>query len=100
MLMVGLINGCGACGGFWKFFRPPHHSFFKNECNLHDKHYDIGGNRIDRKIADLILYNNMQKNVKIYFKGRKPISRFWFLILCKCYYLGVRIFGFSNFKYN
>ena len=99
--MVGFTkNGCGACSGFWQFFRPPHSRFFKKECDQHDEAYNTGGNWIDRKIADLKLLNAMSKTVRIYFQNRKPISRIWFLFLCWCYYAGVRIFGKSNFQNN
>ena len=93
-------NGCGACSGFWKWFRPPHYKFFKEECNRHDLAYDIGGNRIDRKIADLILYRDMIKLVKEYFYKRKPLSKLWYLILCKVYYIGVRLGGWLSFNYK
>ena len=88
-----IANGCGTCGGFWRWFKPPHYKFFNTACYLHDKHYDIGGNRIDRKIADLILYRDMIKLVKKYFYKRKPLSKLWYLILCRVYYIGVRLGG-------
>ena len=59
-----IVNSCGTCGGLFKFLKPPHPKFFKEQCNIHDKHYNTGGNRIDRKIADLILYRDMIKLVK------------------------------------
>lgn len=93
-------NGCGACGGFWRWFKPPHHNFFKNECNVHDSLYNIGGNSIDRLVADLILLNNMIKKVSLYFYKRKPISRYWYYLLCISYYIAVRIVGFTLFNYK
>ena len=95
----GNVNGCGACSGFLKWFKPPHSKFFKVQCNQHDKAYNLGGIKIDRKIADLILLKNMRIAVNEYFHNRKTFSRIWFLFLCKLYYLGVRIFGASSFNY-
>ena len=94
------INGCGACGGFWKWFKPPHHKFFIGPCNVHDSLYSTGGNRIDRKIADLILLNNMRKLVLTHFKGRKLLSRVWYIVVCYFYYLAVRFIGFTLFNYK
>ena len=70
------------------------------ECDLHDILYDIGGNYIDRKIADLKLLNDMLKNVNKYYYKRKILSKVWFLFLCRLYYIGVRIFGFTQFNYE
>lgn len=94
------VNGCGACSGFWRWFKPPHYKFFKEECDLHDLYYDIGGNYIDRKISDLILLNSMIKNVEQYYHKRKIISKLWFLFICRLYYVGVRAFGFTQFNYK
>jgi len=92
-------EGCGACGGFWKWLKPPHYNFFKNECIIHDRYYDIGGTKEDRQIADLILLRDTKLLVKKHFKGRKPISKHWYLFLCKAYYLAVRLVGSSRFNY-
>ena len=67
------LNGCGACNGFWKWFKPPHHKFFKVQCNIHDISYAIGGQEIDRHIADVKLKYNMKDWVNVYFENRKPI---------------------------
>ena len=97
---IATSNGCGACSGFWRWFKPPHYKFFEKECDLHDILYDIGGNYIDRKIADLILYRDMIKLVKKYFYKRKPLSKLWYLVLCKVYYIGVRLGGWLSFNYK
>lgn len=94
------VNGCGACSGFWRWFKPPHYNFFKVQCNLHDREYDIGGTERDRHIADINLMYNMQYHVNNYFKDRKPFSRRWYIMLCKIYYYGVRIFGKKQFNYG
>ena len=93
-------NGCGACGGFWYWFRPPHHNFFKVQCNIHDIRYSEGGKERERHFADIELYYNMIDYVNEYFKDRKPLSRRWYIMLCKIYYYGVRIFGKSSFNYE
>jgi len=95
-----LVNGCGACKGFFNWFKPPHHNFFKEECNTHDTLYGIGGDEDDRLNADAILLMEMKKKVKNYFLKRKPISRVWYLILCYLYFIGVRLFGKPNFNYE
>lgn len=94
------VNGCGACSGFWKWFKPPHSNFFIEECNQHDIAYNIGGDEKDRKGADLSLFKGMTNSVTLYFHKRKPFSKIWFLTLCWCYYIGVRLFGYSSFNYN
>ena len=93
-------NGCGACNGFWKWLKPPHYNFFKTQCNIHDISYGTGGQEIDRHIADVKLKYNMKDWVKSYFKNRKPISRYWYLFLCNCYYLAVRYFGKKSFNFT
>ena len=35
-----------------------------------------------------------------YFKGRKPSSQLWFVLLSYLYYLAVRAFGRSQFNYK
>ena len=95
-----VVNGCGACGGFWKWFKPPHHNFFRVQCNIHDTMYDNGGTSKDRHIADIILLYNMKDWINVYFEKRKPISRLWYLMLCYIYYLAVRIFGSKQFNYT
>jgi len=93
-------NGCGACGGFWKWFRPPHPKFFERECNKHDILYTLGGDANDRKKADITLFQDMVKKVSSHFHRRKPISRLWFYLICAGYYLGVRIVGHTRFNYK
>ena len=42
---------------------------------------------------------NMPTKNKYYYK-RKILSKVWFLFLCRLYYIGVRIFGFTQFNYE
>ena len=93
-----LNNGCGACGGFWKWFKPPHHNFFKDDCDIHDILYSKGGNFKDRLTADRILLKHMLKRVTNHFYKRKPISRLWFYNICLMYYLAVRVVGITRFN--
>lgn len=93
-------NGCGTCGGFWKWFKPPHYNFFREECNTHDKLYSKGGIWTDRLKADITLLKDMYNKISSHFYKRKIISRYWYYILTLCYYVGVRIFGKPNFKYE
>ena len=87
------VNGCGACSGFWKWFKPPHYKFFKEECNRHDLAYDIGTTKIDRLVADLVLLQDMKVKSKVYYHRRKFISKCWFIILCYIYFIGLRLLG-------
>lgn len=101
--MVGTnqqINGCGACGGFWKFFKPPHKKFFVEECNKHDEAYNIGGSKEQRKQADRDLYFSMIDKSINYYKSRKTISLWWFVTLSLMYYGAVRVFGSKSFNYK
>lgn len=93
-------NGCGACKGFWKWFKPPHHRFYQKDCDKHDYLYNIGGDKYDRKMADYILHQNMVRTTRQHFYKRKWFSKQWFLFLSLCYYIGVRIGGKNNFNYE
>lgn len=94
------VNGCGACSGFWRWFKPPHYKFFNTACYLHNKHYEIGGTSKNRFIADYILLRLMLYTVKRHFKGRKALSKIWYILLCICYFIGVRFVGFTRFNYK
>ena len=94
------MQGCGASGGFWKWFKPPHKNFFKSACIQHDIDYDNGGSELDRHISDIKLKYEMKKMIKNHFYKRKPISRIWYLIITQAYYYGVRLFGKNNFNYE
>lgn len=93
-------NGCGACSGFLRWLRPPHHEFFQQECLLHDELYNMGGTEADRRKADYSLFWDMVQRSCDYFKGRKAGSQTWFIILAYAYYKAVRIFGKSQFNYK
>lgn len=92
-------NGCGACSGFWAWFKPPHPNFFIEDCNKHDLLYDIGGAYKERLNADIQLFQDMLSRVYLYFNKRKPISKLWMYIVCFMYFIAVRIVGFTRFNY-
>ena len=87
------VNGCGACSGFWRWFKPPHYKFFEKECSRHDLAYGIGTTKIDRLVADLILLQDMKVKSKVYYHRRKFISKCWFITLCYIYFIGLRLLG-------
>lgn len=93
-----IYNGCGACSGFWRWLKPPHRSFFVEECNRHDEAYNKGGNEEDRKKADRILYFSMVEKSVAYYKHRKTTGLWWFVTLSLAYYYAVRVFGKQNFN--
>lgn len=93
-------NGCGAMGGIFRFVKPPHHEFFRGECELHDMLYEIGGTSKDRKIADVRLFQDMVRHSTTYFQDRSVRSQMWYITLSFLYYLAVRLFGSSNFRYT
>ena len=93
-------NGCGAMGGIFKFLKPPHHEFFRGECEVHDMLYEMGGTREDRLKADIELFQSMVKRSVTYFKNRSVGSQMWFFTLSYVYYLAVRAFASNRFTYK
>lgn len=69
---------------------------FEACCNIHDEYYNKGGNEIDRKIADVYLYEYMKLDISHLPFWKRPYFHIWALI----YYWAVRIFGkkYFNFK--
>ena len=101
-MMDGLItdntNGCGAMKGFWKFLKPPHRNFFRDECGKHDTAYEIGGTCEDKKKADRELFFNMVRRSVDHFENRKITSLWWFITISFLYYRALRIGGKGNFN--
>ena len=93
-------NGCGACRGFWKWLKPPHKNFFQEVCNAHDKAYEIGGTKQDRKQADKQLFFDMVYKTVDHFRDRKATAMWWFVTLAFLYYLALRIAGKGNFNHK
>lgn len=92
------VNGCGCGSGLLKYFKPPHHEFFKTVCNIHDTAYDVGGNEEDRKKADVWLFRNMIK--KIITSDFSPLKISYFVFIALTYYISVRMFGKKYFNYK
>lgn len=92
---LGLESRCGVCSGFWRWFKPPHYNFFKIPCQIHDYEYDLG---VDRKKADIRLFQNMVEEVLKYYKGRKVTSQYWLISLSFMYYIVVRVMGEKYFN--
>lgn len=93
-------NGCGAMTGVWAWLKPPHHEFFRGQCELHDMLYEIGGSEAARLRADNKLFEDMVAHSVSYFKGRKVGAQVWFICLAYIYYKAVRWFGKSQFNYK
>jgi hypothetical protein len=95
------VNGCGACSGWMKWIKPPHHRFFEKECCLHDELYNAGGTKEDRKKADVRLFEDMVKHSIDHFKPKMRIgAQVWFIVLAYVYYKAVRWFGSKRFNYK
>lgn len=91
---------CGACGGWLKWFRPPHYKFFEDECKLHDDLYDLGGTEVERLEADRTFYFGLVRKSVGYFENRKVWALWWFVTLSYFYYLSVRVGARSRFNYH
>jgi len=88
-----VCNGCGGKGGLVK---PPHHHFFKEECNHHDFNYFLGFLEEHRKKADKQLLEAMYKKVQTL----SWYNRLRYYPWCKLYYIGVRTSGAKYFYYS
>lgn len=82
-----ICNGCGPKG---LFIKPPDF-LFRASCNHHDFNYWVGGNKLQRKKADLQFYLEMLKDA-----GNNKYYKFW----AKSYYRAVRMFGWMFFHYG
>lgn len=59
---------------------------FKEVCNVHDIDYNFGGTEKDRKRADIKLFKGILKKKNI--------------VIAVIYYVAVRAFGWTGYKYN
>lgn len=84
------------CWWEWSWFKPPKAIFFKTSCDKHDEKYEKGGNKIDRKIADIYLLEYMKLDIKRVCIIRRPYFYLWAYI----YYIWVRIWGDKYFNYK
>jgi hypothetical protein len=69
---------------------------FEASCNIHDDYYNKGGNEIDRKIADVYLFEYMKQDIKKLPVIKQPYFYMWVLL----YYWAVRIYGTKYFYYK
>jgi len=86
------MNGCGAKG--WKFDIVPDTIYglrVTDACNIHDVMYAVGETLEDKKVADRVLLNNLERIIKYHTKWR------WLRWLrrqrAKKYYAAVKHFG-------
>jgi len=82
-----ICNGCGSKGGII----PVPEFLFHASCNHHDFQYFIGGNRLQRKKADLQFYREMIRDA-----GHSRYYKFW----AKVYYRAVRWFSAPYFHWG
>lgn len=90
---------CGASRGLLRFFKPPHHQFFRPQCVLHDELYDLGGTEQDRRRADKRLFDDMVRHSIDYFTDR-VVSQWWYITLAFLYWVAVRLFGRQCFNFH
>lgn len=94
------VNGCGCGSGILKYFKPPYAKFFEGCCNAHDVAYDVGGDKQDRKQADIWLYQQMSLKAIGYANIFKPIKSTYLVLIALLYYVSVRSFGWRYFNYK
>lgn len=66
-------------------------------CCIHDDNYDKGGNKSERKKADVTLYRNMCKIIS--GKDVSPWKSFCYTAIALSYYACVRMFGRFYFRF-
>jgi len=88
-----ICNGCGGKGGIVK---PPHATFFEEECNWHDFNYFLGYDATARLKADKQLLEAMLKKVN----KLGWLNRLRYKPWCYLYYRAVRIVGKKFFYYS
>jgi len=91
---VYICNGCGGKGG--KII-PPYAIMFQSDCDHHDYGYWKGGNIWDRLKSDWKLFTNMLKDSNY---GLKIWKTLYFIGWAVCYFVGVRLAGFTFFHYG
>jgi len=86
-----ICNGCGAKGSKINFLIPQ--GKFKEACNIHDYMYAVGKNDHDKRIADRVFINNLNRIVKASHPLLRPIRK----IAARAYYEAVAKFGDEAF---
>lgn len=93
-----MSKGCGCERGLLRYIKPPFAKLFYVSCCIHDDDYDRGGNRHNRKSADVSLYRNMGKIISA--KDCSPWKSFCYTSVALAYYSCVRLFGRFYFNYT
>ena len=86
-----ICNGCGAKGSALNVFIPQ--GVFKEACNIHDYMYHAGESESDKRRADRVFINNLNRIVEASDKWLRPFMK----IRAKRYYLAVSKFGDEAF---
>lgn len=96
-----ICNGCGPKG---LFIKVPNF-LFRASCDHHDFNYWIGGNRIQRKKADLQFYKEMLVDARKWYDNHKhekyaKLTYAYYKFWARCYYQAVRIGGVFCFHWG
>jgi len=86
-----VCNGCGAKGSFLAKMIPQ--GKFREACNIHDYMYYIGKTDEDKKVADRVFINNLNRIVEAMPLVLKPLAK----SLARVYYEAVAKFGYEAF---
>jgi len=89
-----ICNGCGAKGSKLNFIIPQ--GVFREACNIHDYMYYIGKTDEDKKVADRVFINNLNRIVEASNTLLKPIRK----MMARAYYEAVSKFGYEAFWKN
>ena len=89
-----ICNGCGAKGSKINFLIPQ--GKFKEACNIHDYMYAVGKTDEDKRVADRVFINNLNRIVEASHPLIKPIRK----IAARAYYKAVAEFGDEAFWKN
>jgi len=86
-----ICNGCGAKGSKLNFLIPQ--GVFTEACNIHDYMYYTGKTDEDKKVADRVFINNLNRIVKASNPLLRPIRK----AMARAYYEAVSKFGYEAF---
>lgn len=86
-----ICNGCGAKGSKLAFLLPQ--GKFKEACNIHDYMYAMGKTDRDKRIADRVFINNLNRIVEASHPILQPLRK----ALALSYYKAVAQFGDEAF---
>lgn len=86
-----ICNGCGAKGSFLAKMLPQ--GVFKAACDIHDYMYYIGRHQDDKRAADRVFINNLNRIVEAMPGYKRPFAK----ALARVYYEAVSKFGYEAF---